>query len=446
VIDQILTFAPSEELRRRVYLGSYQTSSKKVAQNVEIIDGLLEVRYKLANVLGYPSFAHFVLESSILRTPDEVKQFLESLALRIRPKLEQELQVLRNTKRTLQNNSTAEVQLWDMDFLQAHVIGTQFPKAYDLRPYLSIDNVLRGLDVVLSRVFSCCVEVGTPEPSENWCPEGSLVKLTVRDLDTKEIQGVIYLDLWERPNKLSGAEVLPLRERDDTRLSNRVAECIVSCDFSGQDCLTHDELEALFHEMGHATHIIFSRSTAQNDRPSELREIPSTLMEYFAWDHRVLSTFAVHESTGEVIPSDVVNAIRAARTQFAAVETMDNLILALLDQELHGSSKSRHPGNVYAAIVDKQAGTPSAPGALAYSECRQLTGSFYCYLLAQVYAAQIWHTTFEKDPFSSAAGTAWREQVLRHGPETSEAKQLLNSFLGHELSVEFFARDQGMRV
>ncbi|CAG8663152.1 4154_t:CDS:2, partial [Acaulospora colombiana] len=173
------------------------------------------------------------------------------------------------------------------------------------------------------------------------------------------------------------------------------------------------EVETLFHEMGHAMHCTRC--------PTDFVELPSILMEHFVYSPSVLSLFAKHFETREPIPLDLIYSHRNARSQFSAMETQYQILMALLDQLYHSnlaSSSSFDTTAILANLQDTLGLYPSVPGTawqIQFGHLYSYGATYYSYLFCRVLAGKIWKNTFEKGPLSREAGGKFREEVLRWG-------------------------------
>jgi intermediate peptidase len=455
VVNSVLKFCRSETLRKAVYVGAYRKSNK-VSSNLPILDCLLECRHQLATLVGFRSFAHYSIHQFMAESPESVASFLDELAASLRPHVARELEAVRvaKAKDAVDPSAPVVVEPWDV----AHYMGVLKGQAHqvgDLQEYLSVPNVLKGLDLVVSSLYGVKLVEVPLGPDEGWAKAPQdLIKLEVVDRASGLRIGTCYLDLWRRPAKIGGAATFTLRSgRRVLDGSYQTPKCVVSCDFGraatgSSESLSHSELETLFHEMGHAMHQILSRTEHQHlagSRGPELDfvEIPSTLMEHYAWDPRVLRQFAVHHRTGKPIPTEILERLQRSKQTFAAFETMTTVVHATLDQRLHGPQPLPTSTSDLFLDIQRHYGVPCVPDThwhSQFSHLSQYAAGYYSYLHSRMYSAHIWHKFFRDDPLSPAAGNAYRRAVLEPGGGR-DPRVMLQELLGGEPSVDYLVQN-----
>ncbi|XP_071934262.1 mitochondrial intermediate peptidase, mitochondrial isoform X5 [Coffea arabica] len=213
------------------------------------------------------------------------------------------------------------------------------------------------------------------------------------------------------------------------------------CNFLGSkpaSLLNHWEVETLFHEFGHALHSLLSRTDYQHFSGTrvviDFAETPSNLFQYYAWDFRILKTFARHYSTGDVIPEDLVKSIRGAKDMFSGTELQRQIFYALIDQKLFGEEASsiRDTASIVAELKRQHTSWKHVDGTHWHTRFGHLASygaGYYSYLYAKCFAATIWQKICEEDPLSLAAGSAIRHKFLQHGG-AKDPGDILNDLAG----------------
>ena len=215
----------------------------------------------------------------------------------------------------------------------------------------------------------------------------------------------------------------------------------------GRVLANHSDLETLLHEFGHALHSLLSRTTFQHlsgtRAASDFIETPSQLLEHFAWDHRVLTHFSEHETTGEPLPTELLMAMRAAKTQHLGIDTLQQVLLALFDQRSFGVDPPTSPagdGSVVAAMAHQlhldvmPSALPPAADTHWWARFTHLTSygaTYYGYLYDKALAAQLWRTLFADRPLDVDRGTVLWHSLLKPGA-AMDPNEVLRQTLGGE--------------
>ncbi|XP_013381551.1 mitochondrial intermediate peptidase-like [Lingula anatina] len=325
-------------------------------------------------------------------------------------------------------------------------------------------EVLDDMSDVLCRVADMAEFVRVAHPDMNYSTAAEEACLGVNYLVEKEsmcvnavthktegVLGYIYCDFFLRYRKnnqpchftIQGGRQLPDGEYQLPKVAlymNLVPPgSTVPC------LLTHSQLENLWHEMGHAMHSMLGRTRYQHVTgtrcSTDFAEVPSILMEYFALDPRVISSFARHYKTGEEMPSQMVQGIHNSKKTFPALTLQQSVFHSMLDQVYHG----KHPlgkstTDILAEVQNEYLGLPYVPGTawqLRFSHIAGYGARYYSYLLSKALAAKIWQRCFRDDPFNRTMGEQYRQKVLAHGGQKPPL-ELLQDLLGEELTPQTF--------
>lgn len=438
VIPGLYADAVNELIREaayRVYLFPDQHQS-------QLLDELLSSRHCLANLCGFPTYAHRALRGSIAGDPDAVHEFLGILSSELKPRAECDYKEMLTMK--MSGNQNAKVlNPWDVPYYTSQARQSRFqvkPTAYS--PYLSLGCCMDGLNEIFHSLYGVLLEVEEVKNGETWSPD--VIKLAVKE--EGNLLGYIYCDFFERPEKpnqdchftIQGGRKLA----DDT-YQIPVVVLMLSLptnQWTGPPLLTPSMVDNLFHEMGHAMHSMLARTRFQHVTgtrcATDLAEVPSILMEYFASDPRVVSVFARHYQTGEPIPYNMAQSLWQSRYHFAASDMQLQVFYALLDQRYH----SKHPlgkstTEILAETQNENYGLPHVPNTAWQLRFGHLVGygaKYYSYLMSRAVAAWAWQEVFKDNPFSRVAGEKYRSELLSHGGSVP-AKDLVSSFLQKEV-------------
>lgn len=304
---------------------------------------LLKCRHELATVCGFPTYAHRALKASTMESPDNVLEFLDTLSDKIRPRAEADFRTMTKMKQSdLDGNSV--LGAWDTPYYTSQY-KKQWLKvsASEFAPYFSLGACMEGISNVMKTLYGVHFEYADMKSGETWSSD--IYKLQVMH-ETEGLLGTIYCDFYDRPGKpaqdchftVRGGKVL-----SDGTYQNPIVVVMLKLSaprWSGPTLLTPPMVDNLFHEMGHAMHSMLARTKYQHVSgtrcSTDFAEVPSVLMEYFASDPRVLSTFARHFQTQEPMPEALMKRLCVSKQLFSASEMQLQIFYSALDQVYHG--------------------------------------------------------------------------------------------------------------
>lgn len=460
------------DARKALFYASRTASGRSVG----LLESLMRLRGELATLSGFESYGHLVLRDRMMaRSPEAAMQFLQALATNNGPKARAETASLLEQKR-FDHPSAAQLDPWDKDFYAEAIRRTILSSAQkhgdSLSSYFSLGVVIQGISRLLTRLYGIKLVPRKTMVGETWHPD--VRRLDVVS-DTDGHIAVLYCDLFFRPDKSPNPAHFTLRcsrEIFESELAEVQGQIIAEemtprftspelaatdgmsfsrqgktvkqlptialvCDFqpasntkSHPTLLSFYQVETLFHEMGHAVHSILARTSFQNVSgtrcATDLAELPSTLMEYFAADPAVLSTFARHYETDEPLPYELLAEKLRRSRRFEASDTENQIILAMLDQELH-SKLALEPNfdstTIYHDLQHRFSNSPpDPPGTRWQGFFGHLSGygsTYYSYLFDRVLAQRVWNVVFsagrEMASLERENGERLKEGLLKWG-------------------------------
>ena len=412
--------SPSDLGRQAAYKVYYAPDRQQEA----LLCQLLDQRQQLAQLCGYTSWSERAVSHSLAQSPDNIHTFNNLLAAQLPPRLSREYEVMSEMKARLPG-SGSQLAPWDVPYISAMAKHTWFKIDLEkVADYFSLGVVMEGLNELFQQIYGVELVVETPEDGELWTEE--VVKLAVRD--SHQLLGHIYCDLFRRAGKpLQDCHftIRGSRVKRDGSYQNPVVVLMLNLappTLTTPTLLTVGALDNLFHEMGHAMHSMLGRTRYQHVTgtrcSTDFAEVPSTLMEYFAADPRVLSRVNRHWKTGEKLPDDVIHKLCDTKKIFGATELQSQVFYSAMDQDLHGGPQ---PGDLSSRVQEAHArchGLPGAPHAAYHHRFSHLVGygaRYYSYMMARSVASAIWQKFFQDDPYSREAGVKYREECLSHG-------------------------------
>jgi oligopeptidase A len=444
-VAAILTFADNRDLRFRVYEASATRASDQGPHagqfdNSERIARILALRREAATLLGFTDPVARSLATKMAPNGGEVIAFLRDLAKRARPAAERDLDELKAFAAA--ECGIADFQPWDAGYVANKLRQARYAvDEQEVRGYFPVERVMEGWQALLGRLFG--IRLIAREDVATWHPDARYYD--VADDDGTVFSG-LYLDLHARTGKRGGAWMQQARPRlhDGNTVTLPVAYLICNFAPKGADTpslLSHNDVTTLLHETGHCLHHLFTRV----NRPSiagtsgfewDAIELPSQLMEDFAWDRAVLTGMSGHYRSGEVLPETLFAKMVAARRFQSGMFILRQVEFALFDLLLHLGTMGSDPIEVIEAVRDEVAVIrPPAwhrfPHAFSHIFAGGYASGYYSYLWAEVLAADGFQRFAESGLVDRATGDGFRAEVLARGA-TRPAAESFRAFRGRD--------------
>ncbi|CAN6173345.1 unnamed protein product [Urochloa humidicola] len=436
-LSSALRWISDEEVRKQIYF----VGNSEPRENIGVLNGLIDARDELGKTMGCKSYADFAIRPNMAASADVVMSFLGDLSNIVRCKADEEFNVIKDFKRRICNEKSADLEPWDEDYF----IGMMKSSVHNLdasvvAKYFPLSQCLKGLNVLVESLFGATFHQIPMRDGESWHPD--VIKLSLRHPDEGDL-GFMYLDLYSRKGKFPGCAHFAVQGGRRLSDSNYQLPIIaLVCNFSSSNGITarlsHGDVETLFHEFGHALHSLLSRTEYQHFSGTrvalDVAETPSNLFECYAWDYRVLKTFALDETTGDAIPEKLVKALNASRKMFPATELQRQVFYSIMDLTLFGEQASK-PMDTISTVADlrrKHTSWKCAEGTHWHTRFTHLItygAGYYSYLYARCFATTIWQEICQEDPLSRSAGSAIRDKFLRYGG-SKDPSSLLKDFAG----------------
>lgn len=446
-----------------------------------ILSRMVSQRHELAAKCGYPTFGHRAMSESLGAEPDRIMAFLNKLSTELKPRVAKDYEEMSRMKSKA--TGVDKLQVWDVPYfaMQARTNAMFQFDTSKVSEYFSLGVCMEGLDRLFNRLYGVRLHLSEPLTGELW--HNDVYKLSVREADSDEELGTIYCDFFSRSGKphqdchftIRGGR---LRDQDQS-YQNPVVVLMLNLPPPGwarPTLLSGSMLDNLFHEMGHAMHSMLARTKYQHVTgtrcSTDFAEVPSTLMEYFASDVRVLEDMSQHYQTGEKLPRSILEKYVTSRKVFLGPDIQSQLCYSMLDQKLH----SRHPlgcstTQIMQHIHAEHHSLPFAEGTAWQHRFSHLVSSFpfpgraffyrrhenswqhkkmiffafqvgygaryYSYLLARAVASNIWQQLFQADPFDTDKGNLLRQKCLSYGGG-KPSSQIIAGLLGHPVGPTDF--------
>lgn len=436
-----LKYIKNREKRKEFYiLYSSIGNRDNTYNNEEVIKQIIEKRKKLANILGFENYSDYILE-------DRMANFT-SITNMYNTLLEKSLALAKDELEAIRKVSKLD-KIEQYDHLYYSNILKEELYSYseeEVKEYLSIENCLNSIQSILQQYFHLSLnKIDTVDKYHN-----DVITYEVFSYNTNRIIGILYLDLYERPNKQSGAWMTTYKEQSDNK-ANRPHVSIV-CNFSNPtdelpSLLTFRDFETLFHEFGHALHSLFSNVKYEYFSGTNVKldfvELPSQLMENFCYENLVLSQLT-HYKNGNVIPGPLVINIIKSKKFLSAYNTIRQIKLGKIDLAFH-----RNELNVSESIFDFEERITnglnlydSIENCIISSNFSHIFGGGY----ASGYYSYKWSEVMEADVFNFLKTNSFKydlmikyKNLLKHGG-TEDPNILYRELIGRSPNVDFLLK------
>lgn len=440
-----LSYADNRELRRKIMLAYLNRGNNdNQYDNKKILSDISRLRAKKARMLGYQSHAAYVLEESMAKTPAKVYELLDQLWAAALPIAEREAAELQEM--ISRSGDTFALESWDWRYYAEKLRKEKYDLDDEaLRPYFEIESVKKGMFQVIERLYG----VKFARISNVPVYHEEVEAYAVTEADGRSI-GLLYMDLFPRTSKRAGGWMSSFRKqhRDGSRQVQPIITIV--CNFTrpaGDQpaLLTTDEVNTLYHEVGHALHGLLSNVTysrlSGTSVPRDFVELPSQIMENWAMDPAWLKEYARHYQTGETIPDELISRMKESRHFNTGFTSAEYLAASFLDMDYHTAESE---GDMDATAVEQRvAQRLSLPAQIPYryrsTYFNHIFGGgyaagYYSYIWSEVLDADAYAAFQEQGLFDKELSSKFRKFILETGG-SQDPMELYKQFRGREPEI-----------
>ena len=451
-----LTFSPIRESREEIYRAYLNRGNNNDEyDNKQIINDMVRLRTEKANLLGYKSYAHYVTSEQMASTPKAVYTLLDEVW---KPAVEKAKEELEQMEKLFKNDFTEEgykFESWDWWYYAEKVRQQKYSLNEEIiRAYFSLDNTRQGIFNLANRLFGI-----TFRPVSVPVYHHEVSAYEVLDKDESHL-GILYFDFHPRAGKGQGAWCGYYREQRYEADGTRTAPVVgIVCNFtrpteSTPSLLTLDEVTTLFHEFGHALHFLFTnvRYNGLIGVEGDFVELPSQIMENWALTPQMLSTYATHYRTGEVIRDQYVTRIQNSALFNQGFNTTELIAAALSDMDIHtieNYSTIDIDGFEYNALYEKRGMINQIEPRYKYTYFAHIfsggySAGYYFYIWAEVLDKDAFEAFRESgDLFDRRTADALRREILSKGG-SKDGMSLYKAFRGKEPDKSAMLKARGL--
>ncbi|BBE19464.1 dipeptidyl carboxypeptidase Dcp [Aquipluma nitroreducens] len=447
-----LQFAENRALREKLYKGYLMRGNNGNANdNKEVLGKLVKLREQKAKLLGFNNWAAYVVDVNMAKTPEKVNELLMKLwtpALERAKKERDDMQAMIDKE-----GGKFKLDMWDWWFYAEKVRKAKYDlDEAQLKPYFKLENVIDGMIYTANKLYGIKFIKRTDLPIYD--PE--VMTYEVQEADGRHI-GIFYMDFHPRAGKSNGAWCTSFRSQSykDGKMITPVVSIV--CNFTRPSgdvpaLLSFEEVTTLFHESGHALHALFTdgpyRRTA-GSVPNDFVELPSQIMENWASEPEVLSVYAKHYKTGEVIPQQLISKLEKSAQFNQGFETVELLAASLLDMDWHTIPFNGDVEAFEKAAMDKI--------GLIKEIAPRYRSTYFSHIFSGGYSAgyyvYTWAAVLDADAFDAFKQSgnifnpeiAARFRTLLTKSGSDEGMTIYKNFRGQEPSIEPLLKRKGLK-
>ena len=449
-----MKYSQNRELRKQMWVAYNSRAIGGENDNTEIVKKIIDLRIKIANILGYETYADYALENRMAKTTATVNDFIKNL---LEPSMKYAKKDVADVLAYAKKNGFTDdkLQSWDFSYWSERYQEAEYSlSAEELKPYFQLESCIDAVFGLANRLYGVTFKElnNVPKYHED-------VKVyEVIDADGSHL-ALFYADFFPRASKRGGAWMTEFRGQSIKDGVERRPFINIVCNFTKPTAdtpslITHDEFTTFLHEFGHALHGIFAEgrygSLAGTNVARDFVELPSQIMENWAFEPEYLNSFAKHYQTGEPIPADLIEKVVAAKNYLAGYAQVRQLHFGYLDMAWHTLKEVPAMSTIdfEAKTLAPYAVMPAVEGtAFSTSFSHIFSGGYsagyYSYKWAEVLEADAFSLFKEKGIFNTEVSSSFRENILSKG-SLEDADVIYRNFRGHDPQPEALMKKLGL--
>ena len=449
-----MKYSDVRNLRKDVYMAYMTRSVGGEFDNTGIVRKIVDLRIKMSELLGYDTYAAYALENKMAKNQETVEKFLEELLQPSLPYARREVaEILAFAK--AHGFEDDELKSWDFSYWSEKYKEAEYSlNDEQLKPYFRLEDCINAVFGLAGRLYGL-----TFEEIHNVPVYHKDVKVyDVKDADGRHM-ALFYADFFPRPGKSGGAWMTAFREQCiykgvEERPFISIVTNFTKPTETAPSLLTHGEFTTLLHEFGHSLHGILAEgrysSLTGTSVPRDFVELPSQIMENWAYEPEYLDTFAKDYRTGEVIPDSLITKIEASKNFLAGYSQVRQLQYGIMDMAWHTLKSMPAEGTVEfekktMAPVDVMPEVPGTAFSPTFSHifAGGYAAGYYSYKWAEVLEADAFSLFKEKGIFNKDVAKSFRDNILSKG-SSEDVSVLYKRFRGHDPKPEALMEKLGL--
>ena len=452
--SSFMQFSSRRDIREKYYMAYNSKALGGEFDNTEICRRIVDLRIRIANILGYETYADYAIEDRMVGDKENVMKFLGELLEPSLPAARKEVaDVFAFAKANGFDDS--ELKAWDFSYWSEKYKNSLYDLSDEmLKPYFQLEDCIDAVLGLATRLYGVTFEERKDIPAYHE---------DVHVFDLKDENGqhlaVFYADFFPRTSKRGGAwmnSIYPQYVKDgvDNRPFVYIVTNFSKPTASSPSLLTHYELTTFLHEFGHALHGMLTKCTYPGQSGTSVDhdfvELPSQIMENWGYERDFLKTFAKHYQTGEVIPDELIDKIIASKNYHAAYAQVRQLQFGYLDMNWYTRTELPEKGTeaFEASVYEPLQTLPLVPGTCMSTSFSHIfaggyAAGYYSYKWAEVLEADAFSLFEEKGIFNKEVADSFRRNILEKGSTEKEAV-LYRNFRGHDPETSALLKKLGI--
>jgi peptidyl-dipeptidase Dcp len=450
-----LQYADKRDLREKIYKAYLNRgNNNNEFDNKEIINKIVALRLERANLLGFETHANFILDNNMAKKPDEVYNLLNQLIEKSMPMAKKEAKMMQEM--IDKDGGDYKLESWDWWYLAEKIKKEKYDvDENEIRNYFKLENVRDGIFGLLNDLFGLKVIIRNDIPTYH----ADVQAFEVKDADDKHI-GILFMDFYPRESKRGGAWMDTYRKQ--TTINGEFISPIVPTVYNFTKptgdtpaLLSIDEASTMFHEIGHAIHGLLSQckyySLSGTSVSRDFVELPSQILENWVMEPEMLAKYAFHYETGEVIPMELINKLKAAGNfnqgfalaEYLAASTLDMNYHTIKEKSEIDVEKFEKESMEKIGLIDEIAPRYRST-YFAHIFSGGYSAGYYSYMWAEVLDADAYEAFKESgDIFNKEVAASFRTNILEKGG-TVEPMTLYKQYRGSEPKIEPLLKRKGI--
>lgn len=452
-----MTYSTQRDLRRQMYMARNTVCTHQNDENnLAICQRLINLRREIAQLLGYETYADYVLKHRMASKVENVYQLLNDLIAAYKPTALEEKEALREIAKR-QEGADFVMEPWDTAYYSHQLQMEKYNlDAEMLRPYFKLENVIKGVFGLATRLYGITFKENKDIPVYH--PDVKAYEVSDRD---GSYLAVLYADFFPRKGKQGGAWMTEFQGQWIDRKGNNVrphASLVMNFTKPTDDkpaLLTLSEVETFLHEFGHSLHGMFANTRFESLSGTnvwwDFVELPSQFMENFAVEREFLQTFAFHYKTGEVIPDELIDRIVRSRNFMAGMACLRQVSFGLLDMAYYTQREAFDEDIIpfekkawEKAILGKQLSETCMTVQFSHIMAGGYAAGYYSYKWAEVLDADAFSVFKRNGIFDQATAQRFRDNILSKGG-TEHPMTLYKRFRGQEPTIDALLERNGIK-
>ena len=454
----VLTYAENRELRKELAIANGKKSfDGGEFDNQNLIKELVQLRQEKAQLLGYKSFADYVLEERMAKSPQKVLEFLNELLTKAKPFAQKDVEELSVLAKA---DGITEMQSYDHAYYAEKLRKQKFDfNDEELKPYFQLDKVQEAVFGLAGKLFGLeFVETSDIQKYHADVKTYEVLEVGSQKSEDGSFKALLYADYHPRKGKRAGAWMTSFKNQYIKNGENHRPHISVVCNFTKPTAetpslLTFNEVTTLFHEFGHALHGVLANTQYPNLSGTSVKwdfvELPSQFLENYCYEPEFLKTFAKHYQTGEVLPDEKIQKIEDSKNFMEGYQTLRQLSFGILDMSYHAENvkvedvKTFETETIKATQVYPTLAETAVSTSFSHIFQGGYSAGYYSYKWAEALEADAWSMFEENGIFDPETALKFRKYILSRG-NAFHPRELFEAFRGRPLNPDAMLKRDGL--